>query len=204
MEAIIEEIPQSLLYEEFGGRKYYRRGYRQVMLGLKTESDIMGSSILQGMVVQAIVFYLKSILPRKSYWVPTNEVGLHLGYKENLSGDILICEQEKLGNPWVENYFTTPPKFVIEVDIKIDPKDYDNALDTGSEMAYMTEKSEKLLDFGVEGVAWVLTKIQKTFLFRPGHRLEVFNWTEDVPLFDDYSLCVQIALEEDGISPPSV
>lgn len=203
METITQEIPQSLLQEEFGGRKYYRRGYRQVMLGLKTESDIMGSSILQGMVVQAIVFYLKSKLPRKSYWVPTNEVGLHLGYKENLSGDILICEQKALGNPWVEHYFTTPPKFVIEVDIKIDPKDYDNALDTGSEMAYMTEKSEKLLDFGVEGVAWVLTKIQKTFLFRPGQRLEVFNWTEDVPLFDDYTLQVQTALEEDGISPPS-
>ena len=32
--AITGQIPETLLYEEFGGRKYYRRGYRQVLLGL--------------------------------------------------------------------------------------------------------------------------------------------------------------------------
>lgn len=67
METINQEIPQSLLHEEFGGRKYYRRGYRQVMLGLKTESDIMGSSVYQMLIVQSIAFYLKSILPKGKY-----------------------------------------------------------------------------------------------------------------------------------------
>jgi hypothetical protein len=203
MEAITEKIPQTLLYEEFGGRKYYRRGYRQVLLGLKNESEIIGSSFLQGLIVQAIVGYLKSTLPKKEYWTPTNEVGLHARKKENFSGDILICEKSKSGNPWVKNYTSIPPKFIIEVDIKIDPTDYSTEPVIGSEMAYMVQKSEKLIDFGVEGIAWILTESRKILLMRPNRRLEVFEWTDEVPLFGEYSFCLQTILEEEDILPPS-
>lgn len=67
METITAQIPETLLYEEFGGRKYYRRGYREVMLGLKNESEILYNSFLQGLVVSALLFRLKSILPKKEY-----------------------------------------------------------------------------------------------------------------------------------------
>ncbi len=203
METIIEEIPETLVHEEFGGRKYYRRGYRQVLLGLKDESEIMGSSFLQGLLVQAIVGYLKLILPKKEYWTPTNEVGIHVRHKDNFSGDILICEKAKSGSPWVKNYTSIPPKFIIEVDIKIDPKDYSVDARAGSEMAYMVQKSEKLIEFGVEGVAWVLTESRKILLMRPNLRLEIFEWTDDVPLFEEYSFCLQTILEEEDILPPS-
>lgn len=124
MEAITEQIPDTLLYEEFGGRKYYRRGYRQVLLGLKNESEIRGSSVFQSLIVTAIIFYLKTILPKKQYWVQSSEAGLHLDRAKNLANDIAIVEKSQLKNPCSLKYNDVPPKFVIEVGIKIDPKDY--------------------------------------------------------------------------------
>lgn len=204
METITEQIPETFVYEEFGGRKYYRRGYRQVLLGLKNEDEIMGSSFLQGLIIQAIVHHLRVILPKKSYWTPTNEVGIHARKRVNFSGDILICEKSKSGDPWVKNYTSIPPKFVIEVDIKIDPKDYTiEEPRAGSEMAYIIKKSEELIAFGVEGVAWVLTESRKILMMRPNLRLEVFDWTDEVPLFDEYTFCLQTILEEEDILPPA-
>ena len=203
MEPITDKIPENLLYEEFGGRKYYRRGYRQVLLGLKKESEIIGNSFLQGLIAQAVVGYLKSALPKKEYWTPTNEVGLCLNHEDNLANDIVIVEKKAFSNPTSLNYSNIPPKFIIEVDIKIDPKDYSDDPPAGSEMAYMVQKSEKLIEFGVEGVAWILTESRKILLMRPNRRLEIFEWTDEVPLFDDYTLCLQTILEEEDILPPS-
>ncbi len=204
MEITTDRIPESLLYEEFGGRKYYRRGYRQVVLGVKKESEIMGSSVFQSLIIQAVVFYLKTILPQKKYWTPTNEAGLHLKNKENLANDIVIVEKSTLRSPTSLNYSDVPPKFIIEVDIKIDPKDYSDDPPAGSEMDYVIQKSEKLLGFGVEGVAWILTPSRKILLMHSTKKLEVFEWTDEVPLFDEYSFCLQTILEEEDILPPSL
>ncbi len=199
MDAITEQIPDTLLYEEFGGRKYYRRGYRLVLSGLKNESEIMGSSVFQSLIVTAIIFYLKTILPRKQYWVQSSEAGLHLEHAKNLANDIAIVEKSQLEDPRSLKYNDVPPKFVIEVDIKIDPKDYSDEPAVGSDMDYVLQKSEQLLDFGVEGVAWILTPSRKTLLFRPDHPLEVYDWTKEVPLFGEFDFCLQRILEEEGI-----
>ncbi len=201
MEAITGQIPETLLYEEFGGRKYYRRGYRQVLLGLKHESEIMGSSVFQSLIVSALIFYLKTILPKNRYWVQSSEAGLHLDRAENLANDIAIVEKSKLKDPRSLKYNDVPPQCVIEVDIKIDPKDYSAEPAVGSDMDYILQKSEQLLDFGVEGIAWILTPSRKTLLIRPNHRLEVYKWTDEVPLFDEYAFCLQTILEEEGIFP---
>ena len=201
MEITTDRIPESLLYEEFGGRKYYRRGYRHVLLGVKNESEIMGSSVFQSLIIQAVVFYLKTILPQKKYWTPTNEAGLHLKNKENLANDIVIVEKSTLRSPTSLNYSDVPPKFIIEVDIKIDPKDYSDEPPAGSEMDYVIQKSEKLLEFGVEGVVWILTPSRKILLMHSTKKLEVFEWTDEVPLFDEYSFCLQAILEEEDILP---
>ena len=204
METLTQEIPKSLIYEEFGGRIYYRRGYRQVLLGLKTEDEIMGSSFLQGLIVQAVVHYLKLTLPKKRFWVPTNEVGLHVKLRENYAGDILICEKSKSPNPWLEYYMPVPPKFIVEVDINVDATNYDADPPTGGEMDYILEKSAQLLDFGVEGIAWILTKGRRVVLIKSHRTVEIFQWHETVPLFDDYSFCLQQILEDEDILPPSV
>lgn len=199
METTIQEIPQSLLHEEFGGRKYYRRGYWQVMLGLKTESEIMGSSVYQMLIVQSIVKYLNRILPEGKYWVPSSEGGLHMGKNENLACDIAVIERAALSDPTSEKYLDLPPKFVIEVDIKIEWKNYDTSPPTSLETDYVLLKSEQLLKFGVEGVAWVLSKSRKILLALPGQRPQFFDWTEEVPLFDGHTFCLQTILEEDEI-----
>lgn len=199
MEVITGQIPETLLYEEFGGRKYYRRGYRQVLLGLKNESEIMGSSVFQSLIVTAIIFYLKTVLPKNQYWVQSSEAGLHLDRTKNLANDIAIVEKSRLKDPKSLKYNDVPPKFIVEVDIKIDPKDYSDEPAVGSDMDYIFQKSEQLLDFGVEGVAWILTPSRKTLLFRPNHPLEVFDWTQEVPLFNDFTFCLQRILEEEGI-----
>ena len=204
METRIQDIPKSLIYEEFGGNVYYRRGYRQVLLGLKTEDEITGSSIIQSLIVQAVVFYLKTILPKKLYWVPTNEAGLHLSHKANLANDIVIIEKIKLKDPFSDKFSDVPPKFIVEVDIKIDATNYNTEPPTGGEMDYILEKSAQLLDFGVEGIAWILTKGRRIVLIKSHRTVEVFQWHETVPLFEDYSFCLQQILEDEDILPPSV
>lgn len=204
MEVITGQIPETLLYEEFGGRKYYRRGYRQVLLGLKNESEIMGSSVFQSLIVTALIFYLKTILPKNQYWVQSSEAGLHLDRTKNMANDIAIVDKRQLKDPRSLKYNDVPPKFVVEVDIKIDPKDYSDEPAIGSDMDYIFQKSEQLLDFGVKGVAWILTPSRKTLLFRSDHPLQVFDWNQEVPLFDDYTFCLQRILEEEGILPNSL
>ncbi len=201
MEAITGQIPETLLYEEFGGRKYYRRGYRQVLLGLKSESEIMGSSVFQSLIVTAVLFYLKTILPKKDYWVQASEAGLHLSNKENLANDIAILEKSKLKDPTSLKYNDVPPRFVVEVDIRIDPRDYTHEPAVGSDMDYILQKSEQLLTFGVEGIAWILTPSRKTLLIRPNQHLEVYDWSQEFPIFDEYTLGLQRILEEEGIFP---
>ena len=203
METITAQIPETLLYEEFGGRKYFRRGYHDILLGLKNENEITGSSAFQSLIVQAILFYLKTILPGKEYWTPTNEAGLHLKHKENLANDIVVVEKRGFHSPTSSKFSDIPPKFIIEVDITIDPTDYTYDPPAGSDMAYIVQKSEKLIEFGVKGVAWILTESRKILLLRPSHRMEIFEWTDDVPLFGEYNFCLQTILEEEDILPPS-
>ena len=202
MQTTTELIPDSLLYEEFRGRKYYRRGTRQVMLGLKTESEILGSSVYQMLIVQSIAFYLKSILPKGRYWIPSSEGGLHLGKNENLACDIAIIEKATLRDPTSLKYLDSPPKFVIEVDIKIEWKNYDTQPPTSLEMDYVMLKTDRLLDFGVEGVAWVLSQSRKILLALPGHRPQFFDWAEEVPLFGGHTFCLRLFWRRKGYCQP--
>ena len=202
MATATQHIPESLIYEEFGGRIYYRRGYRQVLLGLKTKEEIMGSSVFQSLIIQAVVFYLKTILPKKLYWVPTNEAGLHLNHRQNLANDIVIVEKNTLKDPFSDKYSDVPPKFIIEVDIKIDPKDYKDEPPTGTEMDYILEKSGQLLDFGVEGIVWILTKGRRIIVIKSHRIAEIYQWHETISLFEDYSFCLQQILEDEDILPP--
>ncbi|MEZ4827209.1 MAG: hypothetical protein R3C61_13170 [Bacteroidia bacterium] len=160
----------------------------------------MGSSIFH-LYYSGTCFISKTILPKKKFWVPTNEAGLHLDYKGNLASDIVIVEKEKIENPLSEKYNNTPPKFVIEVDIAVEPKDYSTDPPSGSEMDYIVEKSGQLLDFGVTGIAWILTKSRKVILVKSHRNMEIYNWNELVPIFDDYSFCLQKILEEEDILP---
>jgi hypothetical protein len=78
--------------------------------------------------------------------IRTNEVGLHLSTKSNLSADIAIYGKPESTLDFSSlKYADSPPKTVIEVDIKMDiPNSFQ------SEDDYLKKKTEKLLEFGVE------------------------------------------------------
>ncbi|TAE41952.1 MAG: hypothetical protein EAZ70_13505 [Runella slithyformis] len=201
METTTQTISQSLIYEEFGGRFYYRKGYREVLLGLKNEDEIMGSSIFQSLIIQAVVFYLKSILPKKHFWVPTNEAGLHLYRNKNFANDIAIVEKQKLIEPDSDKYNNVAPRLIIEVDVKIDPTP-DGETEGGTQTDYILQKSHLLLDFGVDAIVWILTKSRQILVMRTHKNMEIYAWDDTVPLFDEYVLCLQQILEEEDILPP--
>ncbi len=149
-------VPKGLVYETFNNKTYYRKHYRAVLQGSKTLEEIKGRSIFQSLIVQALVFYLKNTLPKDLYWVPTNEAGLHLERHENMANDIAIVEKKSLENPRSLRYYQHPPKFALEVDIKIEPISTETEPPTDISMSYIVDKSQRLLDFGTEGVVWIM------------------------------------------------
>ena len=117
-------------------------------------SAAQSCSDFQGVLGALLNGYLFSVINRKKYLLATNEIGLHLALNDNLA----IFEKEKMGK-LVGKYFSIPPKVVIEVDIKADVSDFTNKAD-----GYILQKSQKLIDFGVERVLWIITDLQKVYI----------------------------------------
>ncbi len=187
-------VPEALIYERWKGKPIYYRGYRDVLAGKKSIAEIRSSSDLQGVLVSILHGYLFGALNRKKYLLATNEPGLHLALNDNLGNDLVIFEKERVGK-LKGKYFDVPPKVVIEVDIKADVTDF-----SAKETDYLLQKSQKMLDFGVEKVVWLLTALRKTYVIaRHDPRWYVVNWTEDIPLLDGCVLNIQRLLEEEEI-----
>lgn len=192
--ATVTAIPAALIYEVWNGKPVYYKGYREVLAGRKTPEEILSCSDLQAVVVSILHGHLFSIINRKKYLLATNESGLHLAVNNNLGNDIAIFDKAQVGK-LKGKYFDVPPKVVIEVDIKADVADL-----PGQEADYLFEKSQKLLDFGIEKVVWVLTRSQKVFVASQGQRQwAVTNWDYDIPLIDDCILNIKRLLDDEEI-----
>lgn len=134
----------------------------------------MGASALQSAVVSLLIHILYKYLPFDDYLIATNEPGLHMAPGSNLSNDIAIFDQSSLPTPLDDKYFSVPPKVVIEVDVKIDlPANV-------SETEYVYDKTQKMLDFGVEKVIWILTKTRRTLIAVPNERWILSDWNDIV------------------------
>lgn len=187
-------VPPALIYEQWNGKPIYYRGYEDVLAGKKTIEEIMSSSDLQGVLVSVLHGYLFGTIDRKKYLLATNEPGLHLALNDNLGNDLVIFEKERVGK-LKGKYFEVPPRVVIEVDIKADLSDF-----TNKESDYIFQKSQKMLDFGVEKVVWVLTSSRKTYLIdRHDPRWYVVNWNEEIPLIDGCVVNIERLLGEEGV-----
>ena len=170
------KIPASLMYEEIDGIPYYYRGYRSVLSRQKTKEEIMGASALQSAVVSLLIHILYKYLPFDDYLIATNEPGLHLATGNNLSNDIAVFDQSSLPTPLDDKYFSVPPKIVIEVDVKIDlPANL-------SETEYVYDKTQKMLDFGVQKVIWILTKTRRTLIAVPNDRWILTDWDDSIEI----------------------
>lgn len=188
-------IPSALVYEMWQGKPVYYRGYKEVLAGKKTIEEIMSCSDLQGVLVSLLNGYLYGVINRKKYLLATNEIGIHLALNDNLGNDVVIFEKEKIGK-LKGKYFDIPPKIVIEVDIKADVADIENGAD-----GYVMQKAQKLLDFGVEKVLWIITGMQKIYIIdRNDPTWHIVDWSESIPVVDDCTLNVKQLLDEEEIA----
>ena len=195
----LQTIPPGLIYEMWQGKPIYYKGYRDVLAGKKTIEEVMRSaaqscSDLQGVLVALLTISLGSSIDRKKYLLATNEIGIHLALNDNLGNDVVIFEKEKMGK-LKGKYFDIPPKIVIEVDIKADVTDIENGAD-----GYVMQKSQKLLDFGVEKVLWIITSMQRVYVIdRNDPTWHIIAWSETIPVVDDCVLNIKQLLDDEEI-----
>ncbi|GAB3711435.1 hypothetical protein GCM10027592_49020 [Spirosoma flavus] len=179
----------------WNGKPIYYHGYQDVLAGKKSIEEVMSCSDLQGVLVSTLHGYLYNLINRKKYLLATNEIGLHLALNDNLCNDIVIYEREKLGK-LQGKYFDVAPKVVIEVDINADLSDFPNKADE-----YIIQKSQKLLDFGVEKILWVITSMQKVYIIEQGNPTwYIVNWSETIQFVDDCHLSIKQLLDEEDIA----
>ncbi|MCE7042919.1 Uma2 family endonuclease [Dyadobacter sp. CY312] len=188
-----DNIPDSLIYEVMDGEPLYYRGYKDVLNNKKSLDDIMGSSGLQSFIIQYILEILYVKVGRKIYHFLTNEVGTHLGKKDNLSGDVYVYEKSKLTPAEInEKYINIPAKIAVEIDSKIDiSKDRD--------LDYVNIKTQKLLNFGVEKVIWIFTGSQKVMVSEQGKDWLTKDWNQDIELLDGHFFNICQYLKEEGV-----
>ncbi len=187
------KVPDYLIYEVIDGRPLYYKGYKEVLKQRKTSQEIMGASGLQSFIIQYILEILYQQIGRKAYHFLTNEVGSHLGYKSNLSGDIHIFERAKLPADKINTkYIDVPPQVAIEIDVRID-------MSEGQDYNYVLDKTEKLLNFGVEKVIWIFTEHKKVMIAVPNQNWITIDWTNDIELLEGHCFNIGRFLDEEGI-----
>jgi Uma2 family endonuclease len=186
------DIPAYLVYEELDGQSLPYRGYLEVLSGHKKIEEIMGSSSLQAVIVYLVGLFIGNNIDRKKYRIASNEAGLHVRVGDNLANDLAIYDKQKV--TLNDQYFSTAPKIVVEIDIKVD-------LSTtvwSNDLEYVLAKSQKMLDFGVEKVIWITTKTKKIFVMSATERWYLVDFNEDIIVLDDCILnLLQLLNDED-------
>ncbi|MDZ7898560.1 MAG: Uma2 family endonuclease [Arcicella sp.] len=185
-----------LVYEQMDGKDIYYRGYKDVLNGKKTLEEIMSCSDLQGVLVSLLNGVLFSKIDRKQCLLCGNEFGLHLSKNDNLGIDLAIFDKKNI-DKLEGKFFTKAPKVVIEVDIKasIEITDY-----PAKEMDYIFDKSQKLLDFGVEKVFWITTKTRKIFMATQHQNWLIMDWNSDIEVMDGIAINVKQILDDEEIN----
>lgn len=191
--ASTHNIPEALIYEVMDGQPLYYKGYKDVLNKKKSLDDIMGSSGLQSFVIQYILEILYVKVGRKLYHFLTNEVGTHLGKKNNLSGDVYVYEKSKLTPAEInEHYIKVPAKIAVEIDSKID-------ISNNKDLDYVNIKTQKLLNFGVEKVIWIFSESQKVMIAQRDTDWLTKDWNQDIELLDGYLFNIGKYLEDEGV-----
>jgi Uma2 family endonuclease len=188
-----KKIPPALIYEIIDGKPIYYKGYRDVVAGKKTIEEVMGASNLQSTIIEYLLGVLIGSPNRKLYRILTNEVGLHLSHRTNLSGDIAIYEKVVLPVKSADkHYISIPPKIQIEVDIDASTENFESPDD------YIYTKTNKLLEFGVEKVIWILSKNKKVLVAPKSENWQVIEWNKNIEVLDDVTFNIGQYLLDEG------
>ena len=187
------KIPENLIYEIMDGKPVYYKGFREVMSGKKTISEIMGSSSLQALIVFYLTAFIGKFIDEDVYTVLTGEAGLHIDHKNNLANDIAVFEQSVLTPDKISRkYASVPPQIALEIDIDADVEDM-------TETGYIYKKTKKLLNFGVQKVFWTLTEAQ-VVMIATSERIETFDWNRDIELMNGHSFNIGAYLIKKGVT----
>ncbi len=185
---------ERLVRETLDGRPLYYAGYQAVLAGRKTAEEIRGSSSLQWVLVGYFMEFMVLHLDRKKYWFATNEAGVHLDHRDNLSHDVAIYEKAVLpANQINTRYVQVPAKVVVEIDVRIDLQD-------PADSNYVNRKIRKLLEFGTERIIWVFTDSQQVLVAERGADAWLtMDWHRDLELLDGQQFNIGRYLQEEGI-----
>ena len=186
---------ESLVYEVMDGRPLYYRGYEDVLAGRKSPEEIMGSSSLQWVLVSYFMELMIIKLDRKKYWFASNEAGVHLDHRNNLSHDVAIYERAVLTPDKINTqYVSVPAKVAIEIDVKAD-------ISKVADFNYINRKTKKLLDFGSEKVIWVFSGSQQVMIAeRAADAWLTMDWHRDLELLDGQRFNIGQYLSDEGIT----
>ncbi len=188
-----KKIPQYLIYEIFDGKPVYYKNYRKVLNGTLTVEEIIGSSGLQAMIIEYLLWILYSKIDRKKYKALTNETGQRLDRRNNLSADIAIYDTKIFDIKDADKHFTkVPPKIQIEINIDADTEAF------GSPNNYVFRKTEKLLNFGVEKVIWLMSDTKKVIVATKNANWEVIDWHKEIGIMDNINFNIGQYLKENG------
>ena len=66
-------------------------------------------------------------------------------------------------------------------------------------MDYYTKKTNKLFDFGVEKIIWILTSNHQVILAEPDKLWQIKKWDMEITLFDDLKFSLKQLLIDKGI-----
>ncbi len=176
-----------LTYEKVKGRPIYYRNYKKVLKGEMSPEAVMGSGDMQAYIIAILVAYLFSRLDRDRYIIMTNKLGFYTSEENFRLLDIAIFEKGKF--KFTGGYTKNPPKVVIEVDTKADLKDYLSLED------YAFEKTQDLMNAGVEKVIWIFTNTKKVMIAEKGEKWIVQDWSEDFEVFEGIRLNIHEFIE---------
>lgn len=188
--------PESLIYEVLDGRPLYYQGYRDVLAGRKTAEEIVGSSTLQWVLVSYFMELMILTLDRKKYRFASNEAGVHLDHRSNLSHDVAIYDRTVLTPDKINKKYASVPALVaIEIDVKAD-------LSNVEDRNYVNLKTRKLLDFGTDKVIWVFSDSQQVMVAeRSADAWLTMDWHRDLELHDGQVFNIDAYLQQEGIDP---
>jgi Uma2 family endonuclease len=185
-------VPSELIYEMDEGKPVYYRGYREVINGVKSLEQVMGSSLIQSLVIKLVQEFFDRRLGA-THKALSNELGLQFEKKSWRNADIAVYSLAQLRRHRREisdKYASFPPEIVVEIDTKAD-------LEQGQDiLEYAFRKTQQLLDFGADQVIWLFTAGEKFMHARPGHRWEIGNWDEDLEIREGLVLNVGRLLDE--------
>ncbi len=192
-----KKVPRALVYEMRRGRPIYYRDYEKVLRGELPLEAVMGSSVLQALLIDLIVRFFHKMLDVTRYLVLYNEIGFQIAPRTWRNLDIAVFERRALEAEGLPDRMTTvPPLLVVEVDTKADLSRYEGQMEW-----YIREKVDDLLAAGVRQVVWFTTRDRRVLDARPDQPWVLDRWTRPVPLVvEDLTLHLPTLFEETGMT----